>query len=86
MIVVGQYPGLDNKELAISCMSCFTKTMGIREADGEVGRWMGLTLDCVYRRNLMLALLKLRILLSEDRLVKLANLLVNKTQEAMYCV
>lgn len=34
----------------------------------------------------MLASLKHRELLSEDRLVKLANLLVNKTQEAMYCL
>lgn len=60
--------------------------MGIGEIDREVGRWMGLTLDCVCRRDLMLAFLKLRVLLSEDRLVTLANLLVNKTQEAMYCV
>jgi len=42
--------------------------MGIREIDHEVGRWMGLTLDRVYRRDWMLALLKLWVLLSEDRL------------------
>ena len=47
---------------------------------------MGLILDCVYRRDLTLALLKLQVLLSEDRLVKLASLLFNKTQKAMYCV
>jgi len=47
---------------------------------------MGLIPDCVYRGDFMLALLKLRVLLSEDRLVKLASLLVNKTQKAMYCV
>lgn len=60
--------------------------MGIREIDREVGRCMEPTLACVYRRDLMLALLKFRVPLSEDRLVKLANLLVNKMQEAMYCV
>jgi len=83
---VGQNPGLDNKKLAINRITCFTKTMGIREIDHDVGRCMGLTIICVYRRNLMLALLKLPELLSVIRLVKLANLLVNKTQEAMYCV
>jgi len=47
---------------------------------------MRLTLDCVYQRNLVLALLKLRVLLSEDWLIKLASLLVNKTQKSMYYV
>lgn len=53
-------------------MSCVTNT-SIREKYREVGRWMGLALGCVYRRDLMLEVLKLRVLLSEDRLVKLAS-------------
>jgi hypothetical protein len=84
VIAVGQNPGIDGEKLSISLMSGVIKTMGIREIDREVWSWLGLTL--LYPAgDLMLALLKLRILISEDRLVKLASLLLNKTQKAVYC-
>lgn len=83
---VGQNPRLGKAKLAVSRLNYVTTIIDIKEIDCEAGSWMGLILGCVHSRALILALLNLGVFLSDDRRFKLGSLLVNKTQQATYCV